>query len=357
MTDATYNKIIDLAHLTRFKTKQDAYNVETFLGISDNAVSASKLNISEAVGGETQPVYFTANGVPAATTYSLAKSVPADAVFTDTTYDPVVSGSETPGLMTGADKAKLDGVAAGAEVNQNAFSSITVGSDTVTADAKTDSFTLSAGSNVQMSVSGDVITVSATDTTYSDVVADQTGATESGLMTSADKYKLDNIEAGGEVNVLEGVQVNGTDLTIDGNKKVNVTIAAGTTGVGTLKVNGTDIAVYGLGDAAAAGLAASIADGETGLASGDQVYDAINSALTSALVYKGVKATVAELPSTGQKVGDLWHVTENGGEYAWDGSAWQEMGSILDLSGYVQFSDITLADNSDIDALFATASE
>ena len=57
--------------------------------------------------------------------------------------------------MTSSDKAKLDGIAAGAEVNQNAFSSITVGSDMVAADAKTDSFTLTAGSNVNMSVSGD----------------------------------------------------------------------------------------------------------------------------------------------------------------------------------------------------------
>lgn len=36
-------------------------------------------------GSATQPVYFS-NGVPVATTYSLAKSVPADAKFTDTTY-------------------------------------------------------------------------------------------------------------------------------------------------------------------------------------------------------------------------------------------------------------------------------
>lgn len=356
MTDPTYYKIIDLAHLTRFKSKQDQYNLATFLGIHGTADQAQKLVNTADAGNATTPIYFS-NGVPVALSYTIQKSVPADAVFTDTTYDPVVSGSETPGLMTGADKAKLDGIAAGAEVNQNAFSSISVGADTVTADSKTDSFTLTAGSNVQMSVSGDAITVSATDTTYSDVVADQTGAIESGLMTSADKYKLDNIEAGGEVNVLEGVQVNGTDLAIDANKKVNVTVASGTTGVGTIKVNGTDIAVYGLGDAAAAGLATSIADGEAGLASGDQVYDAINTALASALIYKGVKATVADLPSTGQKVGDLWHVTADNGEYAWNGKGWDELGSVLDLSNYVQFSDITLADNADIDSLFSAASE
>ena len=41
--------------------------------------------------------------------------------------------------------------------------------------------------------------------------------------TNAEKTKLGNIEAGAQVNVLEGVQVNGTDLTIN-NKKVNVSV-------------------------------------------------------------------------------------------------------------------------------------
>lgn len=39
--------------------------------------------------------------------------------------------------------------------------------------------------------------------------------------TTEDKTKLGNIEAGANVNVLEGVQLNGTDLTIT-NKKVNI---------------------------------------------------------------------------------------------------------------------------------------
>lgn len=45
----------------------------------------------------------------------------------------------------------------------------------------------------------------------------------SGLMTAADKSKLNGIASSAQVNVLEGIQVNGTDLTIT-NKKVNVTI-------------------------------------------------------------------------------------------------------------------------------------
>jgi hypothetical protein len=68
---------------------------------------------------------------------------------TDTTYSGAVASTSgvggTDGLLTAVDKEKLDGIAAGAEVNQNAFSNITVGADTVAADAKTDTVELVAG--------------------------------------------------------------------------------------------------------------------------------------------------------------------------------------------------------------------
>lgn len=58
-----------------------------------------------------------------------------------------------------------------------------------------------------------------------------------------------NVADGAQVNVLEGVQVNGTDLAIDGDKKVNVTVAEGATN-GTIAVNGVDVNVHGLDGAA-----------------------------------------------------------------------------------------------------------
>jgi outer membrane murein-binding lipoprotein Lpp len=52
-------------------------------------------------GSATQPVYFS-NGVPVATTYTLGKSVPSDAKFTDTTYS--VATIYDSGLMSNDDK-------------------------------------------------------------------------------------------------------------------------------------------------------------------------------------------------------------------------------------------------------------
>lgn len=58
-----------------------------------------------------------------------------------------------------------------------------------------------------------------------------------------------NVEDGAEVNIVETVKVNGTSLTPDSNRAVNVTVAEGSTD-GTVAVNGTDVAVHGLGSAA-----------------------------------------------------------------------------------------------------------
>ena len=80
-----------------------------------------------------------------------------------------------------------------AEVNQNAFSNVKVGSTTVAADSKTDTLELVAGTNVTLTpdATNDKVTITAKDTTYS---AATTSA--AGLMSATDKTKLDGIESG-----------------------------------------------------------------------------------------------------------------------------------------------------------------
>lgn len=69
-----------------------------------SATSAAKLDTASA-GSATQPVYF-ANGIPTATSYSLEKSVPSNAVFTDTTYESkaAASGGTAVSLCTTGEK-------------------------------------------------------------------------------------------------------------------------------------------------------------------------------------------------------------------------------------------------------------
>lgn len=65
-----------------------------------------------AVGSATKPVYIAANGAATAISHSINSDVPANAKFTDTTYSDATQSAH--GLMTAADKKKLDGIAAGA---------------------------------------------------------------------------------------------------------------------------------------------------------------------------------------------------------------------------------------------------
>ena len=82
----TYDTLKEIAdYIAEDKTGAAAMNeaIAGKLGKTETAVAAAKLTTS--AGSTTQPVYFD-GGVPKACTYSLNKTVPADAVFTDTTY-------------------------------------------------------------------------------------------------------------------------------------------------------------------------------------------------------------------------------------------------------------------------------
>lgn len=84
---------------------------------------------------------------------------------------PTYSNASTSsaGLMSASDKSKLNGIVSGAEVNQNAFSNVVVGNTTIAADSKTDTLTLTAGSNITLTpnATNDSITISASGSSYS----------------------------------------------------------------------------------------------------------------------------------------------------------------------------------------------
>ena len=137
--------------------------------------------------------------------FTIAKSVPASAVFTDTTYSAATDSADgllTAGLhkklvgveegadktdaanvaaagafmtatntaddikdgstkvvMTATERTKLSGVASGAEVNQNAWSKVKVGTTTLSATAKTDTLELAAGSGITMTAASKKVTI------------------------------------------------------------------------------------------------------------------------------------------------------------------------------------------------------
>lgn len=70
--------------------------------------------------------------------------------FAPAGYAPPAATSSSNGSMSNTDKAKLDAIAFGAEVNQNAFSNILVGSTPIQADGKTDTLEMVAGTNIAL---------------------------------------------------------------------------------------------------------------------------------------------------------------------------------------------------------------
>ena len=61
----------------------------------------------------------------------------------------------------------------------------------------------------------------------------------------------------------------------------------------------------------------------------------IDAKIASVLRYQGVVDTKADLDTIQSPiVGDVWHVTEDAGEYAWNGTAWEPLGSSVDLTAY-----------------------
>ena len=77
---------------------------------------------------------------------------------------------------------------------------------------------------------------------------------------------------------------------------------------------------------------------------GDASTYALKSDITAMYKYKGSVASTSNLPTSGQKVGDVYNVETNGQNYAWDGTQWDSLGEIFTIE------TIT---NADIDTIMA----
>lgn len=168
---------------------------------SDFATSAQGGKADSAIQG------VKLNGASSALTPDSNKVVTIpDAIATGTT-------GATNGLMTAADKQKLNGIASGAEVNQNAFSNVKVGSTTVAADTKTDTLELVAGgaTTITPDATNDKITISSTDQSVTAVGNHYTPATDSTAEKDASggaATQLPTASTGTLVQVVTGVQMD-----------------------------------------------------------------------------------------------------------------------------------------------------
>lgn len=200
-----------------------------------------------------------------------------------------------------------------------------------------------------------------------------------GLMGSTDKTKLDGVEAGAEENTIETVKVNGSALTPDANKAVDITVPTSLTDlandgstsatkyateayvdtnggkIDVIKVNGTtqpitnkevDLTVptkvsdltndsgFQTSTQVSTAITTALANGNDPYQTESDVESAISTAVTSVYKYKGSVATVGDLPASGNTTGDVYDVQATGVNYAWNGSAWDALGQYVDTTAF-----------------------
>lgn len=280
-------------------------------------------------------------------------------------------GLSTNDYTTG-EKNKLSGIATGAEVNQNAFSNVVVGSTTIAADSKTDSLTIVAGNNITITpdATNDKLTIAATDTVYTHptytskssglykVTVDGTGhvsaatavaksditalgipaqdttystATQSanGLMSSSDKTKLDGIETGANKTVVDSA-LSSTSTNPVQNKAVNTAISNLNTLVGDKSVASQITSAIDALNLSSTYIAATQKGAANGVAELDSNGKVPSTQLPSYVDDVLEYTAKSNFPSTGE-AGKIYVDTSTNLTYRWSGSAYVEISPSIAL--------------------------
>ncbi len=205
----------------------------------------------------------------------------------------------------------------------------------------------------QLVTNGDGRWVKQADLVNASAIAD-------GLMSKEDFSKLSGIATGAQVNVIEGVQFEGTDLTPDANKKVNVQIP-----VLGIQKNGTDIAPDSTTKKVNIVVPTNVSDlsNDSNFQTDTEVSTAIANAIAGVTQFD--YEVVAALPASGVK-GKIYLVVNTGtgtniyDEYIWIAGDptghFELLGTTqMDLSGYVQATEMTTIPDADIIAAVNSA--
>lgn len=375
------NKIANISVPTKTSDLTNDSNFITLADVPDGAVAST-----------TTPKMDGIANAGSETAFARGDHVhPSDSTKVDKVSGKGLSTND----YTTAEKEKLAGIEAGAQVNPT----------------KVSAFTNDAGYLTQhQDISGKVDKVSGKGLSTNDY-------------TTAEKNKLGGIESGAEENVIETISVNGSEQTVT-DKTVDITVptkvsdltndsgfvtaqqAAASAPVqsvngktGTVSLVASDVGAYvkPSGGIPASDLASgvipdisgkadkisgyglvskrditdgyelAIADGKAtsiqvvgianysaamqqamtvlaGKADASSVYTKteIDGKLTNAYIYKGSVATVSDLPSSGVENGWVYNVEASGMNYAWNGSEWDALGEIF---------TITAITNAEIDTI------
>ena len=185
------------------KTSTDGTNVQVKVTETDGKISAVNIITDNTENRNNKVTAWSATTTD--THYPSEKLV-------KTSLDGKVDKVEGKGLSTEdyttAEKTKLAGIAEGAEVNQNAFSNVKVGSTTVAADSKTDTLEIAGGTGI-------------------DAVGDTTNDTVTLSLNSATQASLGKADS-----AVQSVKINGGSELKDASGNVNIPLAVATGSTG-----------------------------------------------------------------------------------------------------------------------------
>ena len=166
--------------------------------------------------------------------------------------------------------------------------------------------------------------------------------------SDADKAKLNGIEENANhyelpiasAETLGGVRI-GKGLDIDEHGIVTTVVNPDITMKWSQITNTpSTLAGYGITDAAT-----------------KEELEEVEAKLSNVFKYKGSVATYADLEEIEDpEVGDVYNVIETEKNYAWSGTAWDDLGGIVDLSNYWSKEDLIPLTREDIDEITGSAS-
>lgn len=255
------------------------------------------------------------------------------------------------------------GVASGAEVNQNAFSNVKVGSTTVAADSKTDTLELVAGTNVTLTPdsTNDKVTIASTDT----------NTTYTLTQDSTDGHKITLTPSSGSATT---ITIPDNDTKALGSMTGTLGVAHGGTGASTLGAGVVYHSASGTGAlsiATAANIVSAIGNTAvnraTADASGNNIANTyatkteLGTATAGALQYKGTATKESDISGQAYKKG-WYYVVATAGTYFGNVCevgdmliAKQDKSSTTSNDWDAVQSNIEVLSNSEIDALWAAA--
>ena len=165
----------------------------------DQIVNAGRLR-GLTVGNENGQIPIN-NGTENTNLNAALLNGKASSYFATSNHTHTTATQSSNGYMSNADKKKLDGIASGAEVNQNAFANVKVGSTTIQSDTKQDTLELAAGTNISLvgDANNDKVTIGVTGKVASASRADKVNGTATngsaidlvaGTMASSDAFRI-----------------------------------------------------------------------------------------------------------------------------------------------------------------------